>query len=398
MLRVILLTNLKTIERIIQRTGDILEQCREDFYKICEDARSEFECTKIELEKVKQDISGIASEADLLYQGYKLSKMNLMRLNQRSVLQDEDYIKKAYDDTHTKQIELFKKREQERQMCLRKKQLESKMENLHITIQRTEELIGNAGMAFKMLCGDQENAGQYFGEMQQIQALGLSVIMGQEEERKRVAREIHDGPAQSLATIVMRSEFCLKIMEKDPCMLKDELNGLMDLVRSSLRDVRKIIFDLRPMSLDDLGLIPALTRYIEQYKEDYGIFIEVSIAGMEYELSSPLVVAIFRVVQEALTNVRKYARASDVVIEMEFLSDQLTITVRDNGVGFDVKGVLAQNNGKSFGIVGMRERIQLLKGKFEIKSEMKKGTEIKFSVPTTGSKGSKDKRGEEVGS
>lgn len=190
-----------------------------------------------------------------------------------------------------------------------------------------------------------------------MQALGLSVIMGQEEERKRVAREIHDGPAQSLANIVMRAEFCLKIMEKNPSLLKNELYGLMDLVRSSLQDVRKIIFDLRPMSLDDLGLVPALSRYVEQYKRDYGIYTEVTILGKEYEISSSHVVAIFRVIQEALTNIRKYSKATDVVIKIEYLPSKVSVVIRDNGCGFDVKEMLAEKEGTAFGIIGMRERI-----------------------------------------
>ena len=267
-------------------------------------------------------------------------------------------------------MDLLSKREKEKILRLHRDYLERNLKTLEIAIKRSEQLVSNVGMALKILSNDLESASVQLGEMQQMQALGLSVIMAQEEERKRVAREIHDGPAQSLANIVMRAEFCLKLMEMNPALLEEELHGLMDIVRKSLQDVRKIIFDLRPMSLDDLGLVPALKRYVEQYIKDYGIFVEITIMGQEYELPSSLVIAIFRVIQESMTNIRKYANATEVVIKIEYMPQKINVVVRDNGCGFEVDKVLVEKNGVAFGIVGMRERIQLLRGKFDIKSAL----------------------------
>jgi two-component system sensor histidine kinase DegS len=137
------------------------------------------------------------------------------------------------------------------------------------------------------------------------------------------------------------------------------------------------------MSLDDLGLVPALKRYVEQYIKDYGIFVEITIMGKEYDLSSSLIIAIFRVIQESMTNVRKYAEATEVVIKIEYLPNKINVVVRDNGKGFQVEKVTKEKNNKAFGIVGMRERIQLLRGKFEIKSVLGQGTEVILSVPST---------------
>lgn len=389
--------DIRNLEGIVQKTKDIVEQSREELYQIGEGARLEYERSQYELQQIKKDISMIIRDVDNLEREYDQSRLYLMEVSREFKRYDEEQIKAAYDHAHKKQIELLGKREQEKLLRLHRNHLERNLRTLEMTIKRSEELIGSVGMALKILSNDLENASIYLGEMQQMQALGLSVIMGQEEERKRVAREIHDGPAQSLANIVMRAEFCLKIMEMNPSMLKEELLGLMDLVRNSLQDVRKIIFDLRPMSLDDLGLVPALTRYVEQYKKDYDIYTEITIMGKEYELSSSLVVAMFRVIQEALTNIRKYARATDVVIKIEFLPTKVKIVVRDNGCGFNVKQVLADKDGVAFGIVGMRERIQLLKGKFELKSQPDKGTEIHFCVPTADKDSARSKRSGEVG-
>ncbi|HHW02205.1 MAG TPA: histidine kinase [Thermoanaerobacterales bacterium] len=376
------MVNIENLERIIQKTRRIVEKSKEELYRLGESARLEYEKTKQELESVKKEIASIIKEVDDLEKNYNQSRIRLMEVSRDFKHYSEEQIKEAYEEANKKQIELLSKREKEKLLRLQRDHLERNLKNLEVTIKRSEELMANVGMVLKILSNDLESIGNKIGEMQQMQALGLSVIMAQEEERKRVAREIHDGPAQSLANIVMRAEFCMKLMEVNPSMLKDELYGLMDLVRRSLQDVRKIIFDLRPMALDDLGLVPALKRYVEQYMKDYGIYVETILMGREYELSQSLVVALFRVIQESMTNIRKYARATEVLIKIEFLKNRINVVVRDNGCGFDVEKVLAEKSGMAFGLIGMRERIQLLKGKFEVKSSPGHGTEVILSVPT----------------
>lgn len=376
------MVNITRLERVIEKTRKIVESSREELYQLGETARRDYERTKYELALTRNDITDIIQEVDALELEYNKSRVYLMEVSRNFDKYNEEQIKNAYDQAHQKQLDLLSKREKEKMLRLHRDYLERSLKTLEITIRRSEELISNIGMALKILCNDLQNASVQIGEMQQMQALGLSVIMAQEEERKRVAREIHDGPAQSLANIVMRAEFCLKLMEMNPTLLEDELYSLMDLVRISLQDVRKIIFDLRPMSLDDLGLVPALKRYAEQYTKDYGIFVETTIMGQEYELASSLVIAIFRVIQESMTNVRKYANATEIVIKIEYLPKKINVVVRDNGSGFDIDKVMAEKNGVAFGIVGMRERIQLLRGKFEIKSALGRGTEVILSVPT----------------
>lgn len=376
------MVNIANLEKIIQKTRKVVEQSKEEIYQIGENARLEYERTKHDLEITQKEISAIIKEVDMLEEEYNKARVHLMVVSRDFNKYGEEEIKDAYEDAHKKQLDVIEKREKEKLLRQHRDHLQRNLKSLASAIQRSEQLILNVGMVLKILSNDLETISSQIGEMQQMQGLGLSVIIAQEEERKRVAREIHDGPAQSLANIVMRAEFCLKLMEVNPAMLKDELYGLIDLVRTSLKDVRKIIFDLRPMSLDDLGLVPALRRYIEQYTKDYGILVEITTMGKERELSSSLVVALFRVIQEFMTNTRKYAKASEIVIKIEYLPKKVNVVVRDNGCGFDVKKVLAEKSGKAYGIVGMRERIQLLRGKFDIKSSPGRGTEISLSVPT----------------
>ena len=374
--------NVDKLDRIIKRTKKIVEKSKVEIYELGENARQEYNRTKLELEDVRNEITDIIREVDKLEKEYIKSRIYLMEVSRNFRTFSEDQIKNAYDEAHKKLLELLDKREKEKLLRLHRDHLERNLKNLEETIKRSEVLIGNVGMVLKILGNDLEAVSLQLGEMQQMHALGISVIMAQEEERKRVAREIHDGPAQSLANIVMRAEFCLKIMEANPSMLKDELYGLMDLVRESLQDVRKIIFDLRPMALDDLGLVPALKRYVEQYTKDNDIYVEITTMGNEYPLHSSLVVAVFRAIQEALTNVRKHSGAKEVVIKIEYVENRLNVVVRDNGSGFDIEKAMSEKNNQNFGIIGMRERIQLLKGKFTIKTFPGQGTEVIFNVPT----------------
>src|SRR5690606_17272813 len=117
------------------------------------------------------------------------------------------------------------------------------------------------------------------------------IIRAQEEERRRIARGIHDGPAQSLANLVLRAEYCEQLLDKRPELLKQELQSLKQFARNNLEDIRKIIFDLRPMDLDDLGLIPAIQRYATDFSVTHQIPVEVVVMGDQRRFSSAMEVA-----------------------------------------------------------------------------------------------------------
>lgn len=372
---------LSYLDSIIQKVKQVVENSKEEIYNLSENARQEYERAKKELEQVKEEIKITIEEVEQLEKEYIKARMKLMEVSRNFKFFKEEDIKNAYEVAHSKQIELINKREKEKLLRNTRDHLERYIKNVERTIKRSEELMININMVIKILNNELSALSDKIGELQQFQALGLSVISAQEEERKRIARDIHDGPAQSLANIVMRSEYILKLMEVNPSMVKEELFALIELVRKSLADVRKIIFDLRPMSLDDLGLLPALKRYIEQYQKEYGIFVEMIVMGREYDLDSSIAIAVFRIIQESLNNVRKYAKATQVIIKLEYLNEKINGSIRDNGCGFEVEKALAKKEGSSFGIMGMRERVQLLNGKFEIRSVIGKGTEVIFSIP-----------------
>jgi two-component system sensor histidine kinase DegS len=229
--------------------------------------------------------------------------------------------------------------------------------------------------------------------LQHKQLLGLKIIKAQEEERQRVARDIHDGPAQLMSNVVLKAEICERMIDVDLDKAREELRNLKRIVRDSLQDVRKIIYDLRPMSLDDLGLVPTLQRYVLTFQEESGISVSFQTMGVQpSELKSVISLTVFRIVQEALNNVTKHANARNVGIQLEFLQKSLKLYVFDDGAGFDTEKLKQRHEDISggFGLVSMRERVELLDGEMIISSEPGRGTRLNITIPFTQEEGVED--------
>ncbi len=208
------------------------------------------------------------------------------------------------------------------------------------------------------------------------------IIKAQEEERRRVARDIHDGPAQMMANAVLQVEIVEKLLVRDPSAAASEMNDLRRIISDSLKDLRRIIFDLRPMILDDLGLAPALRRYTDDFTSRHSLPVEMKVLGVETRIDPIVEVALFRIVQEALHNARKHALASRVVVTLGYGPDAVGVSIEDDGKGFDPTGV-SRNWGQSdkFGLSGMRERAKLFGGSLDVDTAPGEGTKITVRIP-----------------
>ena len=272
----------------------------------------------------------------------------------------------------------------------RQGQLEQDLQNLASLLRRAERTVGQVGLAAEILTGGGDAASLQVSDLRKRVEIAAHVTEAQEAERMRIAREIHDGPAQLMANIVLRSEICQKLLERNEIsQVLAELEELRQAVKISLREVRRIIFDLRPMALDDLGLGPALRRYIERFNDsEPGIQANITLSGLKGRLPQTLEISVFRLVQEALNNVRKHAKATVVQVSVEISGNELKIRVSDNGIGFDVTKVRAhQQNGDHYGLISMIERVELLTGTIIIDSSPGLGTTINIRLPLKGGRG-----------
>jgi two-component system sensor histidine kinase DegS len=203
-----------------------------------------------------------------------------------------------------------------------------------------------------------------------------------EEERMRIARDMHDGPAQSMANLVLQAEILERLLDRNPKQLVTELAEFKNSVRNALEETRQLIFDLRPMTLDDLGLVPTLRKFIKEYGDRYGLATRFNVVGQERRLPGNAEGVLFRIIQEALTNVHKHARAKMAEVTMNLQPARVSVVIKDDGQGFDVARTEANlHKNKNLGLLSMRERAELEKGTLEIRSQPGRGTEVKVEIP-----------------
>lgn len=368
------------LDSVFKKTVKTVETSRKQIFEISENARREKETMKMDILEIRNEIGKVIDHVDKLELAYRKAKSRLAQVSRHFHSYTEDDIREAYEEANNIQIELTLNRERESNLCRRRDELERRLRNLEETIVKAENLMSHIGVVLNYLTGDLSKVGEALETAKQHQMMGLRIIQAQEEERKRVSREIHDGPAQSMANVVLRTEIVEKMLKNERMIeAQMELHELKDMVRFSLSDVRRIIFDLRPMALDDLGLIPTIQKYCQTFEERTNLHIEVVVFGKEQYLESSVKAALFRVVQECLNNTFKHAHASKVQVKVEFQYEHVSVVVKDDGVGFVVSEKSA--DGESFGILGMKERTQLLEGKMEIHSQPKQGTRVQFQIP-----------------
>ncbi len=202
------------------------------------------------------------------------------------------------------------------------------------------------------------------------------------EERRRIAREIHDGLAQDLASLRLKVGLWHTLVDHNPAQMHAELDDLRDLLGQEIREVRRSIFALRPVALDELGFFPALYQFVGDFGEQNQLHIDLHVVGPKDRLLPSLEPVLFRIVQETLNNVGKHARASTVWIELDLrAADSVALEVRDDGVGFDPTTLEQAVRHGHLGLRQMRERVEGLGGTLELKSQAQKGTEIHVDLP-----------------
>ncbi len=247
--------------------------------------------------------------------------------------------------------------------------------------------LGDLAMAFNRMAADLQS---YIDRLKQtaddniakertiqdnLRSYARAISRAQEDERKRIARELHDDTLQSLVVVARHleelggSESGLTVAE-----VREE-------VRELAKSVRRFSQELRPSILDDLGLIPALKWLAQELQNNFGIEVTVKTSGKQHQLDAETELSLFRVVQEALTNVRKHAEATEASVRVSFHDDRIKVTVKDNGKGFDTAQRNSDANGESkLGLLGMQERAELIGGTFEITSAPGEGTTVTVRV------------------
>jgi two-component system sensor histidine kinase DegS len=208
----------------------------------------------------------------------------------------------------------------------------------------------------------------------------IRVIQTEEAAKQSLVREMHDGPASSLSNFILQAEICQRFFDVNPDRARAELNALKSAAASTFNDVKDFIFDLRPMMLDDLGVVPTLRRYVESFSEKNGLPVTITVTGLERRLESHIEVTIFRGVQELLNNAIAHAQATQIQVSVDLEHNQVSAMVEDNGGGFNVEEALNGEN-VTIGLSALRERIETLGGTIDIQSRPGHGSRVEFIIP-----------------
>lgn len=372
--------NIKQLNEVVEKTAQAIEEGKREIFDISEKASSDCRTIEQELAHISEKAKAVIAEVDDLEIKEKMSRVRLLTVSKNFNDFTENDIKKAYDSAKNLQVSLSLKRQEEKDLFKERTRLEIRLKDSHEVMKKAESLASKVSMAISLL---RAGFSEQMGDIKQKQDMGLRIIEAQEAERRRVSRDIHDGPAQVMANVVLKAEYCEKIIDEDIAGTKVELQSLKGTVRDSLRDIRKIIYDLLPMSLADLGLIPTIEKLIRDFEKETGINVEFKSEQLNKDTIKSLIeLTLFRIVQEALNNIRKHACANKVGVAIAIRDDEAELHITDNGKGFDTS-VLSENQeeDRGYGIYSMQERVDLLSGTLVIDTALGKGTAIHVIIP-----------------
>ncbi|CAM3557407.1 two-component sensor histidine kinase DegS [Aeromicrobium ponti] len=369
----------KTLDLILQKMITTVSTSKDEIFRIGEQCRKDHETLTEELREVKHLVIKTIEEGDKLDIQTRFARKRLSEVSMHFKDYTEAEVRDAYEKAHQLQMDLSMNRQIEKQLRDRRDDIERRLLGVSETIERAESLVSQISVVMNYLTSDLKQMGEIIEDARMKQEFGLKIIEAQEEERKRLSREIHDGPAQMMANVMMRSDLIERVYNErggDEAII--EIKSLKKMVRSALYEVRRIIYDLRPMALDDLGLVPTLKKYLQTIEEYHSTTkIKFANVGEEVRLPPQYEVALFRLIQESVTNALKHANTNEIIVKMEINKTRVVVIVKDNGKGFDIR----EKKAESFGIIGMRERVELLEGQISIDSSIGKGTIVIIQIP-----------------
>ncbi len=338
------------------------------FQTFVEDTFTEYDHTQKQLREIDVLIKQSAAEVERLAQRHAQVTNYVRQLQTNFDTIPREDIREGYEAQQNAQQRLFTMRGQ-----LEKLQSDQRnLERLAEFQRKLLELSEGSGVMPQMQKGratrDQSNV--------------VRVVQVEESARQSLVRRMHDGPASSLSNFILQAEICQRLFDKNPDRARGELNALKATASATFETVKDFIFELRPMMLDDLGVVPTLRRYVETLQEKDGPQISITVTGMERRLEGHVEITVFRAVQELLNNARRHARATQVQVLLDLTQERLLAVVEDNGGGFNVEEALGGSDAnRTIGLTTIRERIEMLGGELNIQSSTGHGSRAEFVIP-----------------
>jgi two-component system sensor histidine kinase DegS len=370
------------INSIIKKIISQISISRKQILEIVDNARTEYENLKSDITLIRGIIDKAINEVDALEVQDKLMRKKLVEVSKKFNIYDEDEIKSVYEKASDIRIKFIMKQNEEKQLREKRDTIELSLKKSIKNIENSEKIVNQISIAMAYLEGDILSVLEGADKSSDM-FIGIKILEAQENERKRISRDIHDGPAQHIANIIMKADICSKVIQKDLNEGLKELSDLKESVKVALKEVRSIIFDLRPMTLDDLGLNKTIEQTVRSISEDFNIDIKLRLKPMDTEVESIIQVAAFRIVQEIFNNIKKHSKAKHVEVKLDFGTKYLRLIISDDGIGFDVEETLkrVKTKGNSYGLIGILDRVNQLQGEIHIESTKGAGAVYNVLLP-----------------
>ena len=369
--------NSSSINLALQGIIESVQQGKEEIFAISEKLEIDNKKVLVQLEKLKSKVNKQTKDRDEFKLLAQESRKKLSDVSSNFNLYSQQDIEQAYIEANKLQLKLTKKENELKLLLNNIESLESRLSENEELHSKSTDILNKIDVISEYLSYD------FSKKDNEPQNNTIKWIMLMENEKGRISRDIHDGPAQSVASLVIKTDIIKKLLTKNTSMtnIQNELNDLKYQLRSVINEIRKIIYDLRPSSLNELGIIDSIKGLISKTKENKQINIEFQLIENSQIKSTTSQITCYRVIQECLTNIVKHAKAENVNICLDIEPNYIKIKVNDDGIGFDMTEAKVKDN--SFGLSSIKERITLMNGEVDITSTPD-GTTINASIPNLG--------------
>ncbi|MDR1616182.1 MAG: sensor histidine kinase [Syntrophomonadaceae bacterium] len=368
------------LDQAIGQVVDKIDLVRNDIFAVAQECEQQRQEMQAELREIEDETANLKNIMEAAVEKEREARVRLMEVSSNFYTYSEDDIKSAYDEARLIQIEVLDYKQREVYLLRRKDELSALAKQLGAISDRADAMLNNTHIALQFLTGNTGKLSEVLKGSQHKDNMEMWIIESQESERRRIARDLHDGPAQTLAGILIRLDLIENISGSENISgFVDELHKVREMGRESLAEIRRIMYNLKPTFMQEEGFVSTIKDYFQSYEDKYDFPVRLITVGVVKKYPLPLEIALFRIVQEAVSNAHKHSGAAEAAVKVEDTGRQLTVVIKDGGRGFNPRH--ASNKKDSYGILGMKERVALFNGVMEIESSDGSGTQVTVKIP-----------------
>ncbi|MDO4720643.1 MAG: sensor histidine kinase [Peptostreptococcaceae bacterium] len=370
----------ENLNLILEHIVGSIQGGQEEIFELSENIHRELKEVEEKIREYRERILFLDADIESLRKEELKKREILYEVSKDFSEYGEEDIKIAYEEANEIHIQSVVRKEEKRSI---EKEIELLMEEVSAKeklIAHAERLMLRIKSVIDFLVTDLTYVGNKLTSLEEQTQIGIRIIKAQEEERRRIARDIHDGPAQGIASLIIKGDIVEKLLRKYPQEAEAELRLMKEHLSEVLREIRLIMYDLRPTMIDDLGLIAAISSMANTMAEEHGVAIKVKDMSTYRVKSSAVALVVYRIIQESLNNAAKHSQARSIFVSIDIQRDVIEGSIVDDGCGFDMS-MMEKGKLDSFGLSSMKERAHIIRGKLKIESQKGAGTKIFFSVP-----------------